>query len=434
MLIVSFNRTDVKFLMKLLMVCSILALPTQLTANDTACDDRNEPWKNIFTNYVQSYPDLLAAYSKSTNNLSIEKWGRRHYESYGMIAKRSLSMSLPSEIKQRLADQDLELYQLLTSICRLIELHNTNDVNKLRNKLNSFLWGAADLPNALPRTITKSFKDDKRFNDLNNLSRIDKYVIDMDFGLTSIAYHFMQKGESNSVVLVHQGHGGDFFKSKHVIEHFLVSGYDVIAFSMPLLGINNTPTVYLKNFGYRKLDSHDYIKFLSVDYGHPLKYFFEPVIQVLNYLDSHYNYKLVSMTGISGGGWTTTIVSAIDTRIDLSFPVAGSVPIFLRDNDDFGDWEQTVVEFYRLANYPELYVLGAHGRGRKQLQIINLFDNCCYYGPKMLLYGESVKSAVEIIGRGEFDLFADKTTKKHTVSNTALTMITNVMGKYLDEL
>ena len=32
------------------------------------------------------------------------------------------------------------------------------------------------------------------------------------------------------------------------------------------------------------------------------------------------------MLGLSGGGWTTTVASAVVTDIDLSFPTAGSMP------------------------------------------------------------------------------------------------------------
>ena len=37
------------------------------------------------------------------------------------------------------------------------------------------------------------------------------------------------------------------------------------------------------------------------------------------------------MIGISGGGWTTTVYPAIDTRISESFSVAGSLPLSLRN-------------------------------------------------------------------------------------------------------
>ena len=39
-------------------------------------------------------------------------------------------------------------------------------------------------------------------------------------------------------------------------------------------------------------------------------------------------YKHVVLFGLSGGGWSTTVAAAIDPRISLSIPIAGSVPKF----------------------------------------------------------------------------------------------------------
>ena len=56
----------------------------------------------------------------------------------------------------------------------------------------------------------------------------------------------------------------------------------------------------------------------------------EPITVSLNYLDEEYDFSSYYMIGISGGGWTTVIYSAIDDRISNSFSVAGSYPLFLR--------------------------------------------------------------------------------------------------------
>jgi dienelactone hydrolase len=56
-----------------------------------------------------------------------------------------------------------------------------------------------------------------------------------------------------------------------------------------------------------------------------MKFFVEPVILAINYAKT-LGYKRIVMVGLSGGGWTTTVAAAIDPRIDLSIPVAGSLP------------------------------------------------------------------------------------------------------------
>jgi hypothetical protein len=49
---------------------------------------------------------------------------------------------------------------------------------------------------------------------------------------------------------------------------------------------------------------------------HPLRYFIEPVVVALNWAEEVYGYSRRIMVGLSGGGWTTVVVSGIDTRID----------------------------------------------------------------------------------------------------------------------
>jgi hypothetical protein len=112
--------------------------------------------------------------------------------------------------------------------------------------------------------------------------------------------------------------------------------------------------------------------------------------------------------------------------------VAGSYPIYLRsdylgfdDPPDWGDWEQTTPKVYTVVNYLELYVLGAYGAGRKQVQIINKYDPCCFAGVKWQTYGNVVSSRVHQLGDGNFDVFLDDTHKDHSFSKSAVQRIIN---------
>jgi hypothetical protein len=55
--------------------------------------------------------------------------------------------------------------------------------------------------------------------------------------------------------------------------------------------------------------------------------FLEPIIQNINLFATLTPSPDVSMLGISGGGWSTSMAAAIDPRIRLSIPVAGSAPL-----------------------------------------------------------------------------------------------------------
>jgi len=315
-----------------------------------------------------------------------------------------------------------------TDVTQLISIGQQQDVFRLRRELIAFLWGNHGIPSSLPSMVDNDVKD-TRYNDISSLAKIDKISIVMEFGLESHVYHFIPKAPNKKVVLYHQGHEGDFYKGKAQIRRFLDAGYSVAAFSMPLLGLNNQPTVQLPRVGKLKLTSHDHMKFLSPKNGHPVKYFVEPVAIVLNYLEKNFDYSSVSMVGISGGGWTTTLAAAIDTRIEKSFPVAGSYPIYLRSNSprDWGDYEQTVPEMHRTANDLELYILGSYGPNRKQLQIIDQYDACCFAGTKWETYKDIVIERVDKLGTGKFDLFLDTTHRGHFISEAA-------MNRILDEL
>ena len=64
--------------------------------------------------------------------------------------------------------------------------------------------------------------------------------------------------------------------------------------------------------------------------GSPLRFFLEPVVTGINYFLSKYPAcHDIAMMGLSGGAWTTTVAPAIDTRITLSIPVAGSQPAYV---------------------------------------------------------------------------------------------------------
>jgi hypothetical protein len=288
----------------------------------------------------------------------------------------------------------------------------------------ALLWGKPGLPSALPSAIVKNFRD-SCFNDLYSLNRIDKLIISMEFGLESHVYHFIPKAPNNRVILYHKGHEGDFYRSKILFGRFLNYGYHVYVFSMPLFGPNNRPTVYIPRIGRMHLTSHDQLKLLSPENGHPLKYFIEPVVVVLNYLCKGHTNSSVAMIGISGGGWTTTLAAAVDTRIKKSFPIAGSYPLFLRSDwlEDWSDYESTVPEMVRTANYLELYILGAFGPGRNQLQILNRYDACCYAGTRWKIYKDIIKKRVSDLGPGNFDLFPDSTHRGHMISDTAMNHI-----------
>ncbi len=303
----------------------------------------------------------------------------------------------------------------------LIRINNETDLLEKKNDLIGYIWKDGGFPSSkMPQSVETATDD--RYADMQNLGKIEKISISMESGVNSYAYLFVAKNPNNELLIYHGGHDGDFINGKSTIQFFLNEGYSVLAFSMPLLGMNNQPIINTEDFGPIKLESHNYLVFLESPEFSPIKYFVEPIAVSLNYIETKYQFISYHMVGLSGGGWTAVLYSAIDDRVTDTFSVAGSLPFYLRSESDIGDYEQTVPDLYKIANYLELYVLDS-GQNRELVQIFNKYDPCCFTNPKFETYENEVKSALSKTGGGNFAIYLDDTHKQHKISDHALKII-----------
>jgi hypothetical protein len=91
----------------------------------------------------------------------------------------------------------------------------------------------------------------------------------------------------------------------------------------------------------------------------------------------------VGVSGLSGGGWQTIVISSLDTRVTMANPVAGYSSFLTRvaNHADLGDSEQTPCDLAIHADYAHLTTLLAP---RVALLTYNEKDNCCFAAPHAL--------------------------------------------------
>ena len=97
------------------------------------------------------------------------------------------------------------------------------------------------------------------------------------------------------------------------------------------------------------------------------------------YNDSRVDRNRIGVTGLSGGGWQTIVLSSLDERVKATNPVAGFSSlrsrVEVKDYGDMGDVEQSGTDFLEGSDYPSLVALMAP---RPTLLTYNGEDDCCF--------------------------------------------------------
>jgi hypothetical protein len=157
--------------------------------------------------------------------------------------------------------------------------------------------------------------------DLSNFSSIDELTF-VRLGLTHKGYHIHSSVTAvNKLLFVCMGHGvtGNTENTVDVVNAFLVLGWDVFTIAMPLNIINTNSYGYASGTtGHTQMGAAlDSSSFSSMGL------FFFDKIQAMNYIKANYSYSEIDATGASGGGFTTILWKALDSRINKIAPRAG---------------------------------------------------------------------------------------------------------------
>jgi hypothetical protein len=323
-----------------------------------------------------------------------------------------------------------------------ITINSVAEAGLRRQALISFVWGSGGFPfNTL---AAPTLGVPSPLDGLPNVRRVDELRTRMDAGVEGIAYHFVPQQTNGRLVIVHNGHSCALTENgvRETIAALLAANYAVLAVFMPRLTPYDCAAA-----------PHDPLftdPALAPAFGSPLRYFLEPVAASINYLrmrsqvDHFPLYREIDMVGISGGGWTTTVYAALDTRIRVSVAVAGTMPLYSRAGSSMGDLEQTLDDFYRIAGYPDLYLLGSRTLGRSQVWLLNRHDTCCF-GERADMYRDPAERPWDEVVRdyeaevrqglvgpapaGTFRLVIDETAESHLISPFAIDVILSELAR-----
>lgn len=308
----------------------------------------------------------------------------------------------------------------------LIKITDTASANAKRSDLISQLYGPGGLsaPNAVAYHSTFA-PAGSSWASVPNIASIEEWRVTTSRGFVSRLYRFKPTvyrnpttGKGAMIVSAGHGHIGTYPPYQSSIAYLVASGYEVWTVDMPLSGLNPGPVVVNDPVvGTVQVRTHDDMQALKSPSFNPLRVFLDPVTAIVDDLTSR-GVTNIAMMGLSGGGWTTALYAALDTRILASYSFAGSMPIYTRSwappHNALGDWEQKEIPALGV-DYLELYVLGAQG-GRRFVNIHNLGDDCCFGGYVANHYNAAVQAVAVAVG-GSYSTVIDTTAGNHTITS-----------------
>ena len=250
-----------------------------------------------------------------------------------------------------------------------------------------------------------------------NLAGIDELTGVMKAGATaySIGY-FRPKRGNGRLILLHAGLGATYHDLHRLIEGWIAQGAAVAAFNMPGHGDNACRDAERHCTGAPLPPPLD---------GVPAQHFLPPVIAV-NHALAQGGITQVAMAGLGAGAWVAAVSAALDARITRSVLVAGVLPEPLLTRRD--DGARAVVAGIRdLAGMLDLAVMAADRPGRRQLQVFNRFDACCFEGPRPTLFAALLTKTAADLG-GQLAVEFDDSHARHKMSAWARGRIDAFLG------
>jgi len=330
-------------------------------------------------------------------------------------------------------DPTLFAYDPVTSL----SVHGDDDIHRVRHQLISIVWGEEGIPfHRMPNKTRLSIQSDPGitagchdveiphtrrrlhcevhgYAHWSNLAGVDDLTVSIDNEYTSSIGYFRPQDPNGVLVLYQHGYAGTYHDQHRIIERLISDGYTVAALNHVSYGDNRCPD---------GRPEYCYVGWGTFQVPLPMRLHFTPPVVAINYALSQGHVRGIAMIGLSAGAWVTAVTAAVDTRVDISFPIAGVMPKPLVRGNEWPKAER-YEPLINAASFPDLYVLASDSPKRRQTQIFNQYDRCCYSGLRPLLFADSLKTFIGHLTGGVFNVVIDESHPRHKISRRALAVI-----------
>ncbi len=328
-----------------------------------------------------------------------------------------------------------------------IRIYDPGKATQIRQQVIDIVWGQEGLPESLPDEVLRDLDTrartpeeclNRRYSETmlrlacevkdyrawENLAGVDELRIAFGTDYTVSVGYFRPTQANGTLVIYQHGFAGTYHAQWLYIKDLVAAGFTVAASNMDRYGDNVCGT-------------REALKWCAPSAGkfivpYPLRIYFDPLAKAINFALQEGDIRHVAMIGFSSGAWIASVMAAMDTRIERSYPVAGVMPFYMRREKEWPP-NQIYPPLMEVADMLDLFVLGASGRGRRQVQFFNRYDRCCYSGSRSLLYEKAVQLAVKRVGGGIFDVVVDETHARHKVSRWAFDQIVKDLNLSWDQ-
>ncbi|MBL6945535.1 MAG: alpha/beta hydrolase [Rhodospirillales bacterium] len=306
-----------------------------------------------------------------------------------------------------------------------ITIRSAKGAETRRKALASIIWGSPELPADYslgpPATIdidapipadcskiahyhTPLPCGTERYRDIANLAEVTQREFAIPPHYRSYVDEFRPQDWNGWIVFYQHGYAGTYHDQHRNIARLIERGYSVLAFNLPGLGGNVIMASGLAS----------------------VRQTLGPIMLALEHSVRRRLPKGIAMIGFSAGGLAAVRAAALEPRIRVTYSVAAPIyPVALTDPKLEPPGNSRLPELLESAGYLDLFVLGTSGskdQPRRQLQIFNQYDRCCWRNRTALLYADSVKQAALKLG-GTFDVRIDESHARHKISRQTMEWI-----------